>query len=157
MVGIGWIWFFTSSSNFFGIYLSDLITPNNWIGFQSFEGLGAEIFVKSFFTDLMLGNYSFSIYGLLFTIGIIAGIIRLILLFGNKKAGSALLIGSGILGLVALLLFYQFLSSSFSLVYPGNPSAISFNKLLSSHSHFPIPIDSILLLIAGLFAYSENK
>ncbi|MHA2105586.1 MAG: hypothetical protein ACW981_19335, partial [Candidatus Hodarchaeales archaeon] len=114
LVGIGWIWLFTSSilgnSNFFGVYVSDpsiLITPNDWIGFQSIEGLGAEVFVRSFFSDLLNGNNSISIYGLLFTIGLIAGIIGLILLFGNKKAGSALLIASGILGLIALLLFNQ--------------------------------------------------
>jgi hypothetical protein len=147
LVGIGWIWFFTSSFlgdfNFFGFYLTDpriLFVPNDWNGFQSFEGLGAEIFLRSFFSDSLNGNNSISIYGLLFTIGLIIGIVGFILLFGNKKVGSGLLAGSGLLGLISLLLFNQSATDS-----------ILVNNTL------PIPIGSLLLLITGVLAYSEKK
>ena len=147
LVGIGWIWFFSSSafgdSNFFGIYLSDpriLIIPKDWDGFQTVDGLGADIFLRTFFSDILNGNDTISLFGLLFSLCMILGIIGLILLLIDNKQAPILLILSGLLGLFSLLLFNQTATDS-----------ILINNTL------PIPIGSILLLLAGFFCYSEKK
>ena len=143
VVGLGWILFFTGSSNFFGIFLSDpriMILPGDWDGFGSLNGFAAQEFLRYFFSDsILVSNNSITIYGLLFTVSFILTVIGIIAYFVRPNSAPIILFLAGIIGFISFLLFYQHANDSFL-----------FNV------NIPIPIGSILLVIAGIIGFSEK-
>ena len=143
---LGFNGLFNTSGNFLGIYALDpriFIIPGDWDGFNpglNFAGISAEIFASGFFSNSINGAPdALSTYGLLFMLGMILSIVGFVLLLKKNNLGGALLTLAGILSIVAVIMFMQELDAT-----PG------FSGVL------PIPIGSLLLLIAGILAFQEK-
>ena len=147
-LGLGYSILFQSGplgylGSFIGIFPDPriLFIPSTWVGFgaaiPNFAGLSSESLVRAFFSDSVrhVGS-SISIYGLLFTSGLITAVIGSLLIKKDfRRWGLVVLISGGSILGAQLLFFFDILNAG------------TFGGIIL------IPIAPVFLLIAGALEY----